>query len=326
MFDDINNKNNQNPQSQPKLQTSQTPPVPPTPQAQQQASQTPQVKKTEPEDMFAGLDKQAPQAPGQNVPEQKSPQAPISNLSQIPPKSNKKIMILGGIALGFLIIMLIAYFAVTKLLSTTTYEDIDIENGQMISGEVESAAEEPAENEIVETETQAAEPSNQLSQDEMDNDNDGLTNAEERALGTNLNAMDSDGDGLFDNEEVNTYKTDPLNVDSDGDGILDGTEVRSGNDPNGPGKLFNVPGTQSTTTIQVQDTMDTDNDGLTDREENELGTNISKIDSDSDKLDDYAEVNTYKTDPLNPDTDGDGYLDGTEVENGYNPNGPGKLN
>ncbi|MFH1482518.1 MAG: hypothetical protein ABIE46_03290, partial [Patescibacteria group bacterium] len=33
----------------------------------------------------------------------------------------------------------------------------------------------------------------------------------------------------------------------------------------------------------------------------------------------------YKTDPKNPDTDGDGYKDGDEVKNGFNPNGSGKL-
>ena len=33
----------------------------------------------------------------------------------------------------------------------------------------------------------------------------------------------------------------------------------------------------------------------------------------------------YKTNPNNPDTDGDGYLDGDEVKNGYDPNGDGKL-
>ena len=48
-------------------------------------------------------------------------------------------------------------------------------------------------------------------------------------------------------------------------------------------------------------------------------------DSDGDKLSDYDEVKTYGTDPLNPDTDADGYLDGEEVLNGYNPKGPGKL-
>lgn len=47
---------------------------------------------------------------------------------------------------------------------------------------------------------------------------------------------------------------------------------------------------------------DSDNDGLTDLEEKNFGTDLN-----------------------NPDTDGDGYLDGEEVKNGYNPNGPGKL-
>ncbi len=70
---------------------------------------------------------------------------------------------------------------------------------------------------------------------------------------------------------------------------------------------------------------DTDQDGLTDSEERELGTSIYKIDTDGDGLFDREEVKTYKTDPLNPDTDGDGYLDGQEVKAGYSPLGSGKL-
>lgn len=48
-------------------------------------------------------------------------------------------------------------------------------------------------------------------------------------------------------------------------------------------------------------------------------------DSDGDGLTDYQETNIYHTDLNSPDTDGDGYKDGDEVKNGYNPNGPGKL-
>ncbi|MFH1366484.1 MAG: hypothetical protein ABIH38_00650 [Patescibacteria group bacterium] len=48
------------------------------------------------------------------------------------------------------------------------------------------------------------------------------------------------------------------------------------------------------------------------------------IDSDNDGLTDMEEI-IYGTDKNNPDTDGDGHLDGAEVENGYNPNGVGKL-
>src|SRR3989344_9416266 len=38
-----------------------------------------------------------------------------------------------------------------------------------------------------------------------------------------------------------------------------------------------------------------------------------------------AEEQLYGTDPANPDTDGDGYNDGEEVKNGYNPLGEGTL-
>lgn len=47
--------------------------------------------------------------------------------------------------------------------------------------------------------------------------------------------------------------------------------------------------------------------------------------SDSDGLTDTEEVLTYKTNPCNTDTDGDGFSDGREVCSGYNPLGSGKL-
>jgi hypothetical protein len=71
--------------------------------------------------------------------------------------------------------------------------------------------------------------------------------------------------------------------------------------------------------------IDSDNDGLTDDQEQALGTNPLSVDTDNDGLFDKEEIEIYHTNPLNPDTDGDGYLDGEEVRNGYNPNGPGKL-
>jgi len=71
--------------------------------------------------------------------------------------------------------------------------------------------------------------------------------------------------------------------------------------------------------------VDSDGDSLTDAEEITAGTNINLIDSDFDGLSDYEELRVYNTNPLNPDTDGDGYSDGDEVKNGYNPKGAGKL-
>ncbi len=71
-----------------------------------------------------------------------------------------------------------------------------------------------------------------------DRDNDGLTNDEEAALGTDPDNPDSDSDGLSDRAEVGadaTYNvgvdTDPLLADTDGDGASDGFETTLGTDP-----------------------------------------------------------------------------------------------
>lgn len=71
--------------------------------------------------------------------------------------------------------------------------------------------------------------------------------------------------------------------------------------------------------------VDSDSDGLTDDEEATLGTNLQSVDTDNDGLFDREEVKVYHTNPLNPDTDGDGYQDGYEVINHMNPRGAGTL-
>jgi Bacterial Ig-like domain/Bacterial TSP3 repeat len=48
--------------------------------------------------------------------------------------------------------------------------------------------------------------------------------------------------------------------------------------------------------------------------------NLVSIDTDHDGVVDYDELTLYHTDPLNPDTDGDGYTDGAEILAGYDPN------
>lgn len=78
----------------------------------------------------------------------------------------------------------------------------------------------------------------------IDSDGDGLTNAEELAAGTSVSKPDTDGDGLGDKEELQVYGTDPRRPDTDGDGFFDGQEVRSGYNPNGPGKILEVPTAQ----------------------------------------------------------------------------------
>ncbi|MBN8247930.1 MAG: hypothetical protein J0L84_10855, partial [Verrucomicrobia bacterium] len=66
-----------------------------------------------------------------------------------------------------------------------------------------------------------------------DSDGDGLSDAQERTLGTNPNLGDTDGDGLTDAEEVQGPPTSsPLIADTDGDGFWDVAERRLGSNPN----------------------------------------------------------------------------------------------
>lgn len=76
---------------------------------------------------------------------------------------------------------------------------------------------------------------------------------------------------------------------------------------------------------QTQFLHDQDRDGISDTQEKELGTSDRNFDSDGDTLTDMTEINVYKTDPNNPDTDGDGFWDGLEIIKGFNPRGEGKL-
>lgn len=46
--------------------------------------------------------------------------------------------------------------------------------------------------------------------------------------------VDSDNDGLTDKDEKEKYHTNPFKKDTDGDGITDGDEVRNSTDPNNP--------------------------------------------------------------------------------------------
>ena len=55
--------------------------------------------------------------------------------------------------------------------------------------------------------------------------------------------------------------------------------------------------------------VDSDNDGLTDLQENFLGTDPNNPDTDGDGITDGDEVFVYKTNPLSQDSDGDGVID-----------------
>jgi hypothetical protein len=59
--------------------------------------------------------------------------------------------------------------------------------------------------------------------------------------------------------------------------------------------------------------VDSDGDGLLNKEEKQLGTDPKNPDTDGDGLSDGAEVKTYSSSPIKADTDGDGLDDGVEV-------------
>jgi outer membrane protein OmpA-like peptidoglycan-associated protein len=156
------------------------------------------------------------------------------------------------------------------------------------------------------------------SSDADDDDNDGLTNGEERRYGTDPENPDTDGDGLKDGEEVKRYRTNPLRQDTDGDGLRDGDEVLNYKtdpakyDTDGDG----LPDGEEILKYKTDPLKDdTDGDGLTDGDEVlKYKTDPLKVDTDGDGLSDWDEVKTYRTDPSNPDTDGDGLTDGDEVK------------
>ncbi|NHJ03873.1 MAG: hypothetical protein EAX90_03555 [Candidatus Heimdallarchaeota archaeon] len=152
--------------------------------------------------------------------------------------------------------------------------------------------------------------------DEIDSDNDGLTNLEEiEQYFTDPNNPDTDSDGLLDGEEVsgnygtleiNGYGTDPLLCDSDSDGISDGAEVI----------FWNVEYEQiySSTTEWCEDY---DSDGL---------VNLIDPDSDNDGFLDGIEILYEQCDPRNEwipssdhDFDQDGIANGEEIILGTDP-------
>ncbi|MCI0410484.1 MAG: thrombospondin type 3 repeat-containing protein, partial [Acidobacteria bacterium] len=66
-----------------------------------------------------------------------------------------------------------------------------------------------------------------------DPDGDGLTNAEERALGTDPYNKDTNGDGITDGAAVASGKS-PTNPDMDADGVINTVEIGNGTDPFNP--------------------------------------------------------------------------------------------
>ena len=108
------------------------------------------------------------------------------------------------------------------------------------------------------------------------------------------------GDGLPDILEESQYGTDPNDIDTDDDGMSDGWEVKHGLNPLDNGEADNeeeeTGATNTADDAEVSNESDSwpdpnqgkygdpDNDGLTNEQEAELGTDPQRADSDNDGL------------------------------------------
>lgn len=149
----------------------------------------------------------------------------------------------------------------------------------------------------------------------IDTDGDGLSDEQERALGTDPLFADTDSDGLIDSDEVNIFHTNPNSIDTDGDGLTDTEEIAVGTNPvvSDPTSGTAGGGTSGSTV------SDRDHDGLADSYESAARTNPDNPDTDGDGLADGDEVMIYGTNPLALDTDLDGVSDAEEIRLGTNP-------
>lgn len=155
-----------------------------------------------------------------------------------------------------------------------------------------------------------------------DTDGDGLTNAQEAQMGTNKRDKDTDHDGLNDKEDP--FPLDALyKTDTNKNGIPDEWEAQH---------LSSQSSTSSSRSSQSQtsssagsSTSNTFSGGQTTSASISSGNtasqssaDIATLDPDNDGLTNLEEFQRG-TDPNNPDSDNDGILDGKEVLNGTDP-------
>ena len=184
---------------------------------------------------------------------------------------------------------------------------------------------------------------------DTDTDDDRLTDVQEITgageffTKSDPRLSDTDSDGLSDYDESITHKSDPMRTDTDSDELDDGQEIAFGADPRDTdtdddnitdGDEVNIHGTDPVKT-------DTDDDTVSDYDEIFVyGTSATDTDTDGDNVPDNVEIATIQyqglstlsagsgypplalsalySDPLDSDTDDDGYTDDEDRAPGDN--------
>ena len=114
-------------------------------------------------------------------------------------------------------------------------------------------------------------------------------------------------------EALRPYSTLKEVEDEDGDGLLNGFEIVSL-------RLSTIPTHPDTDEDGTRDgEEDSDDDGLSNLEEQTANTDPLLDDTDGDRITDNEEITNQHTNALSNDTDNDGLSDGLEVELGSNP-------
>ncbi|HEX2046590.1 MAG TPA: VWA domain-containing protein [Acidimicrobiales bacterium] len=127
-----------------------------------------------------------------------------------------------------------------------------------------------------------------------------------------VKATDPDGDLLPDDKE-SIAGTNARAADTDGDGLNDLVELLT---------TFTDPRSTTTYAGTNDATVDIDRDGLTNREELLARTDPINPDTDGDTLLDGQERGAFPSDPSLPDTDSDRLTDDSEKRLGTNPRNP----
>jgi len=158
---------------------------------------------------------------------------------------------------------------------------------------------------------------------DLDDDNDGISDEEEVASGTNPLNKDTDGDGVGDKEDVFPLDSSETK-DNDGDGVGDNADIDDDNDglTDEEEEIINTdpfnPDSDQDEVYDRDDVFPLDSSEWQDSDKDNIGDNKDE-DDDNDGLTDEEELFVFGTDPLRYDTDGDGLSDKEEVDSRTNP-------